>query len=69
MLHFAEEAFNLPSLGEEDARADDLGDAFDFTQMPRTFGTQLRTRYKVDAIRRAASTSRGRPAGARDDDD
>jgi phospholipase C len=69
VLHFAEEAFNLPSLGEEDARADDLGDAFDFTQMPRTFGTQLRTRYKVDAIRRAASTSRGRPAGARDDDD
>ena len=35
VLHFAEEALNVPSLGEEDARADDLTDAFDFTQAPQ----------------------------------
>ena len=37
ILHFAEEALDLPSLGEEDARQDDLSDAFDFTQRPRPF--------------------------------
>jgi len=69
VLHFAEEALNVPSLGEEDARADDLTDAFDFTQAPRSFGNALKTRTKLGEIRRAASTSRGTPAGARDDDD
>jgi phospholipase C len=68
MLHFAEEAFGLPSLGQEDERADDLGDAFDFTQAPRTFGA-AKMRHNLQSIRRAASVSRGKPAGARDDDD
>jgi phospholipase C len=69
VLHFAEEALNLPSLGEEDARADDLSDAFDFTQAPRSFGNAIRTRFKQGQIRRAASSARGTPPGARDDDD
>ncbi len=37
ILHFAEETFNLPSLGTEDARADDLADMFDFSQTPTKF--------------------------------
>ncbi|HXW76671.1 MAG TPA: alkaline phosphatase family protein [Candidatus Eremiobacteraceae bacterium] len=34
ILHFTEEQFNLPSLNQTDARADDLWDCFDFTQTP-----------------------------------
>jgi phospholipase C len=37
IVKFAEEALGLPSLGETDARADDLADCFDFTQAPRVF--------------------------------
>lgn len=36
-LHFIEAAFGLPSLKGDDARADDLGDMFDFTQRPAPF--------------------------------
>lgn len=35
VLHFTEEVFHLASLGQTDARADDLRDCFDFTQTPR----------------------------------
>ena len=37
VLHFVEETFNLPSLGQEDARTDDLADMFDFSQTPAKF--------------------------------
>jgi phospholipase C len=37
ILKFTEETFGLPSLGNTDARADDLVDCFDFTQTPRAF--------------------------------
>ena len=37
ILHFTEENFGLPSLGQSDARADDLSDCFDFTQTPPPF--------------------------------
>jgi phospholipase C len=37
VLKMTEEAFALPSLGAADARADDLSDCFDFTQLPRQF--------------------------------
>ena len=37
ILHFAEETFNLPSLGTTDARADDLSDCFNFSQAPIPF--------------------------------
>ncbi|MEO6835421.1 MAG: alkaline phosphatase family protein [Candidatus Tumulicola sp.] len=36
-LHFIENTFGLPSLGGADARADALGDMFDFTQPPTPF--------------------------------
>ena len=37
ILKFTEENFGLPSLGQSDARADDLSDCFDFTQTPAPF--------------------------------
>ena len=37
ILHFVESDFGVPSLGESDARADDLSDCFDFTQTPAPF--------------------------------
>ncbi len=41
ILAFAEETFGIPkgSLGATDVRANDLSDAFDFTQSPRPFAT------------------------------
>ncbi|HEV2395739.1 MAG TPA: alkaline phosphatase family protein [Candidatus Sulfotelmatobacter sp.] len=39
ILHFVEEAFNLPSLGYADAYADDLSDCFNFQQTPLAFQT------------------------------
>ncbi len=41
ILHFIELTFSLPSLGYADARADDLGDCFDYSQSPRAFRTVL----------------------------
>jgi phospholipase C len=37
ILRFAEQALNLPSLGQTDARSDNLADCFDFTQQPSPF--------------------------------
>lgn len=37
ILHFTEEQFGLSSLGQQDARADDLADCFNFTQTPGPF--------------------------------
>jgi phospholipase C len=37
ILHFTEQNFGMPSLGQTDARADDLLDCFDFTQSPAPF--------------------------------
>jgi phospholipase C len=37
ILRFAERVFGLAPLAQSDARADDLGDCFDFTQAPRSF--------------------------------
>ena len=37
ILRFTEENFGLPSLGESDARADNLNDCFDFTQSPAPY--------------------------------
>ena len=37
ILRFIEETFSLPSLGNVDARADDLADCFDFTQSVSPF--------------------------------
>jgi phospholipase C len=37
ILKFVESTFGLPSLHTTDVRANDLGDAFDFSQSPRTF--------------------------------
>jgi phospholipase C len=54
ILKFAEEAFGLPSLGQTDARADDLADCFDFTQAPRAF-------ERIPYERAAASTLDPRP--------
>lgn len=64
LLHFVEEAFALPSLGNDDARSDDLADCFDFTQPPAPFVT-------VPAFHDAAfftSRASGVPQGDPDDD-
>lgn len=37
LLHFTEDVFNLPSLGERDAISDDLSDCFDFSKAPAPF--------------------------------
>ena len=37
ILKFAEETFDLPSLGTRDAISDDFADCFDFSQMPSAF--------------------------------
>jgi phospholipase C len=37
ILNFTEKHFNVVSLGTSDARADDLGDCFDFSQKPTKF--------------------------------
>ena len=37
ILHFVEKTYGLPSLGNADASADDLGDCFDFSQTPLQF--------------------------------
>jgi phospholipase C len=42
ILKFVEDDFGLPSLGEVDARSDNLTDCFDFSQRPRPFAA-LRT--------------------------
>ncbi|MGP6158187.1 MAG: alkaline phosphatase family protein [Vulcanimicrobiaceae bacterium] len=44
ILHFTEEAFGLPSLGQADARADDFGDCFDFKRTPLPFA-RIRAPY------------------------
>jgi len=48
VVKFTEETFALPSLGQTDARADDLSDCFDFTQSPAPFvpiQSQLNAKY------------------------
>jgi phospholipase C len=48
ILHFTEEAFDLPSLGTTDVRSDDLSDCFNFAQKGRKFKVipaRLRARY------------------------
>ncbi len=37
ILRYTEELFDLQSLGNTDARADDLGDCFDYSQTPTRF--------------------------------
>jgi phospholipase C len=67
MLNFAEQILGLPSLGELDAKSDNLADMFDFTQTPNQFNNFALGR-PLDAVRRAASESRGLPVGATPDD-
>jgi phospholipase C len=54
ILHFAEEMLDLPSLGVEDARADDLSDMFDFSQRPTKF-KKFKYAQSDATIRRAAT--------------
>jgi len=61
ILHFAEEVFDLPSLGEEDARRDDFMDAFDFTQSPTRFAPFAQTRSKAEIMRAASQSTRPPP--------
>jgi phospholipase C len=65
VLHFAEETLGLGSLGMEDARADDLSDAFNFAQKPAAF-----TPFTVpDKARvRSAATEKRMPVGVPYDD-
>ena len=46
ILHFAESAFGVPSLGTRDALSDDLSDMFNFKQTPRAFKA-IRTRMQL----------------------
>ena len=57
ILHFAEEVFDLPSLGEDDAREDDFQDAFNYAQTPTPFSPFAQTKKsKQDLIRASART-------------
>ncbi|HTA40171.1 MAG TPA: alkaline phosphatase family protein [Candidatus Acidoferrales bacterium] len=73
VLHFAEQAFNLPSLGPNrlggapndrgytDVRGASFADAFDFTQKPRSF-TPIPQPFPIDAFRNE------KPSGVAPDD-
>jgi phospholipase C len=63
VLKFIEEVFKLPSLGYADARADDLSDCFDLTQVPPTF------KPIAAAIKAQSFLSDKRPPLPPDDDD
>ena len=54
-LHFIESIFGLPSLGLADARADALGDMFDFSQQPTPFQPIPDARKPSDFIRQPPS--------------
>jgi phospholipase C len=47
ILLFIEETFNLPSLGYADARADDLSDCFNLSQIPTSF-ERINARYDAE---------------------
>jgi phospholipase C len=67
VLRFAEEALDLPSLGEQDALSDDLGDVFDFNRAPRSFSN-----FAIKASRREvydAASSHEQPLDAPPDHD
>jgi phospholipase C len=57
ILKFTEWAFGLRSLAASDARANSLGDCFDFTQPPRTFQA-LAAQRSIDEFRRSAPSYR-----------
>ena len=56
ILHFAEEAFDLPSLGEADAWSDDFSDAFNFAQTPTPFSPFTQSKHSRAEAMRAATT-------------
>ena len=53
ILHFVETTFALPSLGNADARADDLSDCFDFTQAVAPYATVPTKLQAADFIRQS----------------
>jgi phospholipase C len=55
ILHFTEEVFGLGSLGTTDARADDLGDCFNFGQKPLRFKT-ISAPLKLPQLRQIEAT-------------
>jgi phospholipase C len=57
ILHFAEEATNVPSLGGRDATADDLSDMFDFSQTPTTYQS-VRTKLRASDFLRQPRSDR-----------
>ncbi len=61
-LKFAEEVFDLPSLGATDVRADDLSDCFDFKQTPQPL-------VQIPVALSAADFEALRPSGVAPDDD
>jgi phospholipase C len=59
ILHFAEEVFNLPSLGEADAWSDDFSDAFNFAQTPTKFSPFTQSKHsRAEAMRAATMPAR-----------
>ncbi len=52
VLHFVEEVYGLPSLGNADAYGDDFADCFDFTQPARPFSS-IHQRVPLSTLRRA----------------
>jgi len=55
ILHFTESTFGLGSLGQTDARADDLSDCFDFTQPPPLF-LKISAPYSPEQLKRIEAT-------------
>jgi phospholipase C len=56
-LHLIEAVFGLPSLGGADARADQFGDMFDFSQPPLTFRKIPTHLHAADFLRQRASST------------
>ena len=56
LLRFTEMVFALPSLGQADARADDLSDCFDFSQGAQPYRAIQTRLHASDFLRQAPST-------------
>ena len=61
ILHFIEQVYNLPSLGQRDSLSDDLGDCFDFSNTAQPYAA-------VHSMHDRAFFLKQKPSGPPDDD-
>jgi phospholipase C len=67
ILHFAEEVFDLDSLGQDDAVEDDMADIFNFAQAPTPFTKFKAAQTESEALRAATIPDRGEHVDAAGD--